>query len=288
MALFTVKKALNNNVIIAEDKENKEVVLIGKGIGFNRKKGDQLDDRLVEKIFVLKDKDKQEQYKTLLLQMDNEIFDAIIDAMEYIKEHTNATLNEYIHVALTDHLMFSIYRIMKGVTIRNPFLVETKNLYPQEFKTASKVVKIVNEALNIHLPEDEIGFITLHIHSAIKNKKIGEVNKHSQLIKQMIDVIEDAFNAKIDKKSIGYIRLIRHLRFAIERTHEGDELEESTKINLILQNEYPFCYNLSWKLIKIMQNALKKPVGSAEAVYLTMHLQRIYSKLDSKESTIEN
>jgi len=282
MAIFTVKKSLNNNVLIAEDLEANEVVLVGKGIGFNRKKGEKLDEKLVEKIFILKDKEKQEQYKKLLLQMDHEIFDAIIDALEYIKEHTDATISEDIHVALTDHLMFSIYRTMKGLSIHNPFLVETKNLYPHEFESASKVVKIVNEAVNIHLPEDEIGFITLHIHSAIKNKNIREINQHSKLIKQLIDVIEEEFDAKIDKQSIEYIRLLRHLRFAIERTHEGDELGESSKINSILQNEYPFCYNLSWKLTKIMQNSLKKPVGNAEVVYLTMHLQRIYSKLVNK------
>ena len=282
MAIFTVKKSLNNNVLIAEDLEANEVVLVGKGIGFNRKKGEKLDEKLVEKIFILKDKEKQEQYKKLLLQMDHEIFDAIIDALEYIKEHTDATISEDIHVALTDHLMFSIYRTMKGLSIHNPFLVETKNLYPHEFESASKVVKIVNEAVNIHLPEDEIGFITLHIHSAIKNKNIREINQHSKLIKQLIDVIEEEFDAKIDKQSIEYIRLLRHLRFAIERAYDGDELGESPKINLILQNEYPFCYNLSWKLTKIMQNTLKKPVGNAEVVYLTMHLQRIYSKLVNK------
>ena len=272
MDLFTVKKSLNNNVIIAEDHDHKEVVLIGKGIGFNRKKGEQLDERFVEKIFILKDKDKQEQYKSLLLQMDNEIFDAIIDAMEYIKKHTTARLNEHIHVALTDHLMFSIYRTMKGVSIHNPFLVETKNLYPQEFNIASKVVKIVNEAVNIHLPEDEIGFIALHIHSAIKNKKIGEVNKHSNLIKQLVDVIEDAFPPQI----ISFCYTL-YVLFDFQSSKM-----QNRNINLTLQNEYPFCYNLSWKLIKIMQNTLKKPVGNAEAVYLTMHLQRIYSKLGSQ------
>ena len=211
--------------------------------------------------------------------MDEEISEAIIDALEYIKEHTDASLDEHIHVALTDHLMFSIYRTLKGISIHNPFLVETKTLYPEEFNTASHVVKIVNDAVNTDLPEDEIGFIALHIHSAIKNKNIKEINKDSKLIKQLIDVIEHAFGFSIDKQSIDYVRLLRHLRFAIERTHEGDELGESSKINLILQNEYPFCYNLSWKLIKIMQNTLKKPVGNAEAVYLTMHLQRIYSKI---------
>jgi transcriptional antiterminator len=55
-------------------------------------------------------------------------------------------------------------------------------------------------------------------------------------------------------------------------------VEESPKISFLLQREYPLCYNLSWKLIKIMQNTLKKPIEHAEAIYLTMHLQRIYNK----------
>lgn len=279
MALFIVKKTLNNNVLIAEDDNRKEVVLIGKGIGFNRKKGDHLSEQFVEKIFTLKDKEKQEQYKSLLPQMDSKIFDAIIDAMEFIKNQTHVILDEHIHVALTDHLMFSIYRITKGISIKNPFLLETKTLYPYEYEIASEVVDLVNESVNIQLPEDEIGFITLHIHSAIKHKELSEINKDSQLLNRLVDVIEKAFNAKIDKQSIDYIRLIRHLRFLIERMHSEDELNESSKITSTLQDEYPFCYNLAWKLIKIIQHALKKPVGDAEVVYLTMHLQRIYSKL---------
>ncbi|MEK6453039.1 glucose PTS transporter transcription antiterminator GlcT [Caldifermentibacillus hisashii] len=281
MALFIVKKILNNNVLIAENEEFKEVVLIGKGIGFNKKRGDQLSEEIAEKIFVLKDKEKQEQYKSLLPQMDAKTFDAIIDALNYIKNQTHTSLDEHTQVALTDHLMFSIYRTMKGISIKNPFLYETKSIYPKEFKIASEVVKIVNEAVKIQLPVDEIGFIALHIHSAIMHKNVLEINKDSQLISQLVNVIEEAFQAKIDKHSIDYIRLIRHLRFAIDRVHEGDELGEILKLTYTLQHEYPFCYNLSWKLIKIMQNSLKKPVGNAEAVYLTMHLQRIYSKIST-------
>lgn len=63
MALFIVKKILNNNVLIAENEEFKEVVLIGKGIGFNKKRGDQLSEEFAEKIFVLKDKEKQDSIK---------------------------------------------------------------------------------------------------------------------------------------------------------------------------------------------------------------------------------
>lgn len=279
MATFNVKKVLNNNVLIAENDDYKEVVLIGKGIGFNRKKDDKLSEQFVEKIFTLKDRVKQEQYKSLLPQMDDETLDAIIDALEYIKNQTHTGLDEHIHVGLTDHLIFSIYRTLKGVAIKNPFLYETKTIYPKEYEIASEVVNIVNKAINIQLPDDEVGFITLHIHSAISHKDISKVNQDNQLISKLIHIIEGAFQTNIDKQSIDYIRLVRHLRFTIERANDGEELEESSKIIFTLQNEYPFCYNLSWKLIKIMQNSLKKPIGNVEAVYLTMHLQRMYAKI---------
>lgn len=37
--LLTIEKVLNNNVVIARHDAYKEVVLIGNGLGFNRKKG---------------------------------------------------------------------------------------------------------------------------------------------------------------------------------------------------------------------------------------------------------
>lgn len=39
MEAFIVKKVLNNNVLVASHPRYEETVLIGKGIGFNRKKG---------------------------------------------------------------------------------------------------------------------------------------------------------------------------------------------------------------------------------------------------------
>lgn len=54
MSSLHVNKALNNNVIIAQHPEHGEVVVIGKGIGFNRKTGDIIPLMAVEKMFILK------------------------------------------------------------------------------------------------------------------------------------------------------------------------------------------------------------------------------------------
>jgi transcriptional antiterminator len=278
MANLRVDKVLNNNVLIAEHPSYEEVVLIGKGIGFNRKPGDSIETDSVEKLFVLKNEKEQQNYIKLLPFIDDELQKVIISAISLIMQRTNTLLDEHIHVALTDHLMFTITRISNGMQVSNPFLIETKTLYRHEYEIAKEVVELISEKIGILLPVGEIGFIALHIHSAMTSRELSEVNQHSQLVSRLVKMVEEQFDIVIDKEGIDYMRLVRHLRFTIERVAKGEKVEEPEKISLLLKQEYPICYNLSWKLIKVMQQTLKLKVFDAEAVYLTMHLQRIQKK----------
>ena len=278
MARLLINKVLNNNVLIAEHPSYVEVVLIGKGIGFNRKSGDSIETDSVEKLFVLKNEKEQQNYIRLLPFINNDLQEVIISAISLIKQRTNTPLDEHIHVALTDHLMFAVTRISNGMEISNPFLIETKTLYRHEYEIATEVVELIREKTGISLPVGEIGFIALHIHSAMTSKQLSQVNQHSQLVSRLVRMVEEQFDIVIDKEGIDYMRLVRHLRFTIERVVKGEKVEEPEKINSLLKQEYPVCYNLSWKLIKVMQQTLKMNVFDAEAVYLTMHLQRIQKK----------
>lgn len=38
MAIYTIVKSLNNNLVLATDQHDEELVLFGKGIGFKKKK----------------------------------------------------------------------------------------------------------------------------------------------------------------------------------------------------------------------------------------------------------
>ncbi|MDF2035553.1 PRD domain-containing protein [Cytobacillus oceanisediminis] len=280
MGEYKVKKVLNNNVLIGSHESFGEVVLIGKGIGFSRKSGQPIDSALIEKLFVLKNEKEQENYIKLMPFVDNELLETIISSIQLIKQRANSMLNEHIHVALTDHLMFAITRLKKGMEMKNPFLIETKTLYPFEYEIAHEVVNLIGQRTGIYLPEGEIGFIALHVHSAVMNRDLSEINQHSQLVTHLVNMIEEQLDIKIDKDSIDYMRLVRHIRFTIERVNKGEVVEEPEKITSLLKEEYPVCYNLSWKLIKVMQQTLKKPVFNAEAVYLTMHLQRLQKKIN--------
>ena len=82
MEKFIIKKTLNNNVLIATDDSGSEVVLIGRGIGFDKNNGDPIIREKVEKLFVMKDPGEQEQYKQLLSNIDEETLKVIISAVE--------------------------------------------------------------------------------------------------------------------------------------------------------------------------------------------------------------
>lgn len=276
---FSVQKVLNNNVLIAENEEAKEVVLIGKGVGFGKKAGSRLEEGEFEKLFVLQDEKEQNSYKQMLDHIDEELVAVMNDVIRMITERMEQPLNEHIHVGLTDHLAFAMKRLEEGLGIKNPFAVETKFIYPKEYSVASEAVSLLNERLDIQLPEGEIGFIALHIHSACINQPVGELSQNTRLIAQMFQVIEGSLAITVDRESINYIRLVRHFRFAIDRIKRGEEVREPEKIMNLLKTEYPLCYNTAWKLVKILQHTLKRPVQETEAVYLTLHLYRLTNKL---------
>lgn len=138
---FEIKKSLNNNVLIARHKSYGEVVLIGKGIGFGKKAGDLIEEDGYEKMFVLTSQKEQEQYKKLLTDIDEDMLDVVQDAIRYIAERVEQPLNEHIHIALTDHITFALKRLQQGMDLKNPFLLETKSLYPFEYQLAAEVIE---------------------------------------------------------------------------------------------------------------------------------------------------
>ncbi|WP_100399629.1 glucose PTS transporter transcription antiterminator GlcT [Bacillus sp. FJAT-44742] len=271
-----VLKVLNNNVVIAEHEEFEEVILTGKGIGFGKRTGDSVGEEKAEKFFILHGEEEQEQYKQLLNEVSEDFIACMNEAMSFVKEQYKFELNEHIHIGLTDHLFFAVRRLQQGMEIKNPFLQETELAYPKEYAAAEEIIEYMNRCLGVSLPKGEIGFVTLHLHSAVSNRSLSDVNKHTQLVSNLTEVIEKSLNIELDPKDMNHQRLIRHLHQAIQRIQNNTYNEEEPhSLKKVLMQEYPVCYNLSWKLIKIMQHSLQTTIPDSEAVYLTLHMQRL-------------
>ena len=265
-----VIKALNNNMVLIKE-QGVEKILLAKGIGFNKKFGDILEDNLeVDKVFSIEDKKNQENLKEVYNRVDGEFVAICEEALAEISEELGEELNETIHIGLIDHLAIAMKRLKNKEQINNPFIVEIETLYSVEFEMAKKIVNKLQEKYEIDFPEGEIGFITLHIHSARNGKMLSNSIKYSYLSNKIIIYIEEKFNSKIDKRSLDYARFLSHVRFTrvLTDTVLKNDLTE------IIKKSYPVSYEIAEGASKIIEETLDKKVCDDEVAYIAMHVER--------------
>ena len=267
-----VIKALNNNMVLIKE-QGVEKILLAKGIGFNKKFGDILEDNLeVDKVFSIEDKKNQENLKEVYNRVDGEFVAICEEALAEISEELGEELNETIHIGLIDHLAIAMKRLKNKEQINNPFIVEIETLYSVEFEMAKKIVNKLQDKYEIDFPEGEIGFITLHIHSARNRKMLSNSIKYSYLSNKIIIYIEEKFNSKIDKRSLDYARFLSHVRFTIERVLTDTVLKND--LTEIIKKSYPISYEIAEGASKIIEETLDKKVCDDEVAYIAMHVER--------------
>ena len=267
-----VIKALNNNMVLIKE-QGVEKILLAKGIGFNKKFGDILEDNLeVDKVFSIEDKKNQENLKEVYNRVDGEFVAICEEALAEISEELGEELNETIHIGLIDHLAIAMKRLKNKEQINNPFIVEIETLYSVEFEMAKKIVNKLQDKYEIDFPEGEIGFITLHIHSARNGKMLSNSIKYSYISNKIIIYIEEKFNSKIDKRSLDYARFLSHVRFTIERVLTDTVLKND--LTEIIKKSYPISYEIAEGASKIIEETLDKKVCDDEVAYIAMHVER--------------
>lgn len=272
---YTVSKVLNNNVILVTDKgTNRELILIGKGIGFGKREGMSVSfaDKDIEKSFIAYDEKDKHAYYQLINQVDSNVI-GVSEEIIALAEEKLGQLDSYIHIALTDHIGFALDRIKRGLEINNPFLYEIKALYSEEFKVGQIAAEVIKDRLNVEVSEAEIGFISLHFHSARQNKKVRESLQDARLMKEMIKLIQDQLSITIDNKDLIYTRLLNHLRVTIQRINENRKI-----CNPLLQSireQFKGSFRVARIIGQHIEKAKKTVISEDELGYLALHIERI-------------
>lgn len=268
-----IVKSYNNN-IVSVNMNGVERILFGKGIGFGKKFGDYLPKGTeVEKIFVIEDEDNLRNFEQVIENIDEEFLMLCEKMISYIDNELKEKLDERIHVALVDHLNFAVKRLSNNEIIENPFIMEIKALYSREYELAEKVAETFQNELKVNIPESEIGFIALHIHSARNSGKLSNTIKSTYLINSIVELVEKQIEVTIDKTSLDYARFLTHLRFAIKRIL----LDINIKNDFIkeIKSKYKLSFKVAKNVSKILIEQLERNVSEGETAYLAMHIERL-------------
>ena len=117
-----ISKVINNNVLSAFDENGQEVVLMGRGLGFKAKTGDDIDESRVQKVFCIENSALSRQFQEMISNIPMEHMQISADIISYAKNECGMELNQSIYVALTDHINFAIERYRKGIALTNAIL----------------------------------------------------------------------------------------------------------------------------------------------------------------------
>lgn len=270
-----IKKIFNNNAILARDSDKHEFVVMGCGIAFKKNVGEKVDENLIEKTFILKQKDASEKFKLLLEDIPTEHVSLCYDIIEYAKNILGVELNDYIYVTLTDHVSYALKLFDEGFNRPNPLIWEIKKFYPKEFSIGLKALELIEDELEKELSEDEAGNIALHLINAQANNMnsdVKDIANQTKKIQDILNIVKYTYNIPLDEKSLNYERFVTHLRFFFQRLNKKQEVE--TEDDFLLK-QVKVKYKKAYECMLKVQKYLEINLSDEEQLYLTIHIQRV-------------
>ena len=271
-----IEKVINNNIISAYEKSGAEVIVMGRGIGFKKKQGEMVPADQISKIFRIKSRTLAEQFKELLANMPLERVRISDEIISHAKDHLKLKLNQSIYVTLTDHINFAIERVSQGIEPQNALLWEIKRFYPQEFQLGIYAVELIQDRLDILLPEDEAGFIALHFVNAEYGTDIRDAVKFPDQMQAIVDIVERDLGILLDESSLHYERFMTHIKFLIQRIYRKELLSsEDRELSLLMQRKYPREYQCSVKVAEYIMQATGSRLSEEEIMYLSVHIRGV-------------
>jgi beta-glucoside operon transcriptional antiterminator len=276
-----ILRILNNNVVVALNDDQKEVVLMGNGLGFQKKPGFQVDKSRIEKVFEIKNQVESIRIEQMLSEIPEDVITIAFDILNYAKKKLNKEFNETSFISFADHLHTAIQRAKKGIQMKNFLLWDIKRFFPEELAIARKGIQFVNEKMGIELSDDESGFLTLHIVNAeIDSTNEAAINL-TQMIEEILTVIKYTLKINFAENDIYFQRFITHLRFFSERVLNArlDEIEEDAVENeLLINKKYPEAFEATKKVVELLDTRWHYQASKDEQVYITIHIARIIEK----------
>ncbi|HIQ75187.1 MAG TPA: PRD domain-containing protein [Candidatus Cottocaccamicrobium excrementipullorum] len=271
-----VRKVINNNIVSSADEDGREIVVMGRGIGFQAREGWEIPEERIEKIFRLDNKDSLNRFKDLLARLPLGHIQISDEIISYGKKVLNKPLNHNIYITLTDHINFAVERHRQNMMFPNPLLREVRSFYREEYLIGEYALALIKKKLGIDFPVDEAASIALHLVNAEYNTAMRDTINITRLIEQVVGIVSEYFNFTPDESSLHYERFVTHLKFLAQRIYSGELLNsELPEFAAMIEMLYPEEYICSQKIQYFIQETYGHRVTDEEAAYLAVHIKRM-------------
>lgn len=270
--MYTVMKALNNNSVLVQDENGTSMIFLGKGIGFGKKNGDSIACGAGVEVYRFTETNDHGDAMEII-QGVNPLFIEVAGKILKLAQIRFHEVDKNILLPLADHIAFSIERMKADMDISNPFASEIALLYKEEYEVALQGKAIIEEMCGYTINEGEVGYITLHVHSARGEDKVSEAMQTAVIIRDSIEEVEQDYNITINTNSMSYTRLMNHMKFLMLRLQGNEELQ--IDVGDYVSKQFPYAYHTAQKICEELRKVYQKDVPETEIGYLALHIERV-------------
>lgn len=269
-----IMKIINNNIISSSDEKGRELVVMGRGLGFQVKVGQTIDESKVEKIFRMESNAETRQLQDLLAEIPLEHVQLVNQIIEQSKKIIERKMNRNIYITLIDHVNYAIQRYRENINFKNPLIWEIKKYYTKEFEAGCNAVSMINSHCDTQLTEDEAASIAMHFVNAELGTEMPHTIDVTKIVQTVFKIVSYNFNMEINQESLSYERFLTHLKFFALRVVTNIRHEDDMELHEIIKNLYPKEYKCSEKIKQYIESEFHYTVSPEEMTYLTVHIKR--------------
>jgi beta-glucoside operon transcriptional antiterminator len=284
---MTVVRKCNNNIIFAEDN-GRQVIALGKGLGFNLRPGGEVDMALVEKVFVPQEAVQLNRFSEILADLPYENVILASKIVDLGRARLGRLLNQSIVIALADHFTFAIKRRADNLDIQMPLVWDIKHIYPLEFAVGEEALGILKEETGIEFPLDEAAAITLHFINAESDVADNMPNtiKMSNIIQKSVKIVESAYKTVFDENTFdfsGFITLLRNtvMRFMYHKNEK--QVKEDVELYDLLRKRHHYAFSCAEKVAAFIEKEYGWRLTNNDISFLTLYIDRITASSGSEQ-----
>lgn len=274
-----ILRVFNNNVVLAREDggEGREVILTGRGLGFQTKPGQAIDPAMIRRTFVPDDGRNPDNFGAMVAAIPPEHLALAEQALEAGRTELAIPNSTSLSLALADHLSFAIKRLHEGIEFEYPLRAEVSHLYPAELRAARRILDHVNASLEAPLDDGEAVSIALHlVNAGFTGGDLSFTYQMTGVFTQLFEVLEQASGRSIDRDTVNAARFITHLRYFFVRAGSGKQLDEgASKLRSAIRESYPEAHATALRLQSVLELRLGEPLADDEVTYLTLHVARL-------------
>ena len=244
-----IDKVLNNNVVIARDENGAETVLMGRGLAFGRRAGEEVPADKVEKRFTLQSGQLSSRFQQLLTSIPLSHFLMSERIINHAKISLGKELSDSIYVTLPDHISAAV---------------------------GLEANRIVFEETGVQFTEDEAAFMALHFVNAQVGGEIRDVYDMTYLMQAAFRIVREQYRREPDCDSLEYFRFVTHLKFFARRIVSGQHYGDGDADLLdVVWYKYPRAYDCARRICSYVEREKGFSSGKNELLYLTIHIARV-------------